>query len=109
MVKVGAAVVGAAVVEVPGGCYCGGGQLMDSMIAVYKILTTFIDCYAQHSEDILCIRYRTCVDSSWHTFTAPSVEEDGTETSSGVDGNCVITNITTIRVPPQTTIGSCFT
>ena len=73
-----------------------------------QILTTFIDRYVQHSEDILCIRYHTCVDSSWHTFTAPSVEEDGTETSSGVDGNCVITNITTIRVPPQTTIGSCF-
>ena len=37
-----------------------------------------IDPYIEIPGGIPCIRYHTCVDSSWPHCTAPPVEEDGT-------------------------------
>ena len=49
---------------------------------------TLCNIYKQIIDGVPSIRYYTCVDSSW-PYSTPSVEEDGTETFTGVDvGSC---------------------
>ena len=92
------------------GLLCNYVKIMNGECRItFELTDVLMYSNVQHPKDISNIRYHTCVDSSWPHCTAPSVEEEGTESLTLVDVCCCgVSHSKATREIPQTTISSCF-